>query len=179
MSSREPRYLTLRQVATRTGRHPELLRQWCAVGRVPCQRVGGSWVLLADDLPLVEAITRRGSRPPGREAPSIAAGTRLIAAAFDDDATAGNVADALRGRLPISGETVAATSVSLKGLPGLRLTIVAGRFPAAATGEARRIIVGFGGRIVTDVDDGATETETAAAPARAATTRRPGRPAAR
>ena len=155
----EPRYLTLKQVATRTGRHPELLRQWCAVGRIPCQRVGGSWVLDAADVGLVDGIARRGAPQPAREIPSPAGAERVIAAAFDDEPTAANVADALRGRLPLSGQSVAATSVAIKGLPGLRLTIVAGRFPPAATLEARRIIVGFGGRIVTDAEDGATEPE--------------------
>src|SRR4051794_13583033 len=172
----EPRYLTLRQVATRTGRHPELLRQWCAVGRIPCQRVGGSWVLRAEDVALVDGIAKRGARSPGPEIASDGGGERLIAAVFDDDRTAANVADALRGRLPLSGQTVAATSVSLKGLHGLRLTIVAGRFPTAATGEARKILVGFGGRIVTDADDGADHQEAGAPPA---TPRRAARSATR
>src|SRR4051794_34554275 len=110
----EPRYLTLRQVATRTGRHPELLRQWCAVGRIPCQRVGGSWVLRSEDVALVDGIAKRGTRQATGELAPDPGGERLIAAVFDDDRTAANVADALRGRLPLSGEAVAATSVSLK-----------------------------------------------------------------
>ncbi|MDQ2966018.1 MAG: helix-turn-helix domain-containing protein, partial [Chloroflexota bacterium] len=50
ISSPESGYLTLSQVAIRTGRHPELLRQWCAAGRLPCARVGGSWVMLERDV---------------------------------------------------------------------------------------------------------------------------------
>lgn len=153
MPTPQPRYLTLAQVAVRTGRHPELLRQWCAASRIPCTRVGGSWVVGDDDLRAVDSIAHRGPlRAPEMAPLASAGGPRLIAAVFDDAATARTVADALIGRLALERAAVEAASVGLTPLAGLRLTVVAGRFPSAASAEARRILTAFGGRIVTDCE---------------------------
>lgn len=59
----ERRLLTLLDVAARTERNPELLRRWCASGRIPCQRVGRDWLIDAADLPIIEAMPRRGMTP--------------------------------------------------------------------------------------------------------------------
>jgi helix-turn-helix protein len=150
----EPAYLTLSQVALRTGRHPELLRQWCARGRVPCARVGGSWVVREQDLPLVDGIAKRSRQTrAGPAAVDHPERTRIIAAVFDDDGLAGTVADALRDRLHLDHDAVGTTSLGLTGLAPLRLSVVAGRFSEPASVDARRILVGYGGRIVADIDE--------------------------
>ena len=152
----EPAYLTLSQVALRTGRHPELLRQWCARGRIPCARVGGSWVLRDEDLALVDGIAKRSRQArAGPTAVDHPERTRIIAAVFDDDGTAGKVADALRQRLRLSHDAVGTTSLGLTGLAPLRLSVVAGRFSEPVSVDARRILVGYGGRIVADIDEAA------------------------
>jgi hypothetical protein len=151
----DPDYLTLSQVALRTGRHPELLRQWCARGRIPCARVGGSWVLRERDLSLVEGIARRARQPRVDAAPAGPEQTRIIAAVFDDDGLAATAADALRERLHVAHDAIGTTSLGLTGLAPLRLSVVAGRLPGPASVEARRILVGYGGRIVADIDEAA------------------------
>jgi hypothetical protein len=164
----EPAYLTLSQVALRTGRHPELLRQWCARGRVPCTRVGGSWVIREEDLGLVDGIARRSRQPrPGPAAVEHPDRTRIIAAVFDDERLAASAADALRERLHISDDAVATTSIGLTALAPLRLTLVAGRFSDPASVDGRRILVGYGGRIVADTDDASAAEGRARADARA------------
>jgi helix-turn-helix protein len=157
MSTTESPYLTLSQVAVQTGRHPELLRQWCAAGRLPCTRVGGSWVLRERDLALVSSIARRtrgGDVAP--LSPGDAGGSRVIAAVFDDETTAAEVATALRDRLELPERAVGLTYVELPGAPSLRLCVVAGRFADLASIEARRLLVGYGGRIVADIDESGT-----------------------
>jgi Helix-turn-helix domain len=151
----EPDYLTLSQVALRTGRHPELLRQWCARGRIPCARVGGSWVLRERDLPLVDGIARRARQARVDATPTGPETTRIVAAVFDDDGLAATVANTLRERLHLAHDAIGTTSMGLTGLAPLRLSVVAGRFRGPASVEARRILVGYGGRIVADIDEGA------------------------
>jgi helix-turn-helix protein len=152
----EPSYLTLSQVSLRTGRHPELLRQWCARGRVPCARVGGSWVIREHDLGLVDGIARRSRQTrAGPAAVDHPERTRIIAAVFDDDGLAGTAADALRERLRLSHDAVGTTSLGLTALAPLRLSVVAGRVSEPASVDARRILVGYGGRIVADIDEAA------------------------
>src|SRR2546423_5807273 len=152
----EPDYLTLSQVAMRTGRHPELLRQWCARGRIPCARVGGSWVLRERDLALVDGIARRARQPRDEPAPvGDSERTRIIAAVFDDHGLADTAAGTLRDRLRLAHAAIGTTSLELTALAPLRLSVVAGRFPDPTSGDARRILVGYGGRIVADIDEAA------------------------
>jgi hypothetical protein len=151
----DPDYLTLSQVALRTGRHPELLRQWCARGRIPCARVGGSWVLRERDLPLVDGIARRARQPRVDATPVGPEQTRILAAVFDDDGLAETAADALRERLHVASDAIGTTSLGLTGVAPLRLSVVAGRLPGPASVEARRILIGYGGRIVADIDEAA------------------------
>jgi hypothetical protein len=159
----DPDYLTLSQVAMRTGRHPELLRQWCARGRIPCARVGGSWVLRERDLSLVDGIARRARQPRADATATGPEETRIIAAVFDGDGLAETVAGALRDRLHLAHDAIGTTSLGLTSLAPLRLSVVAGRFPGAASVEARRIVVGYGGRIVADIDEAAAADDNAQA----------------
>jgi hypothetical protein len=152
MSETGSTFLTLSQVSARTGRHPELLRQWCASGRIPCQRLGGSWVLREEDLPLLDGIATRARRttPQAKAEP---VGQRVIAAVFDDAARAAAAAEALRLRLQLEAEAIETSSVGLRSLGALGLTVVAGTFPAASALQGRRIIGSYGGRVVADVGD--------------------------
>lgn len=160
MSTTESPYLTLSQVAVQTGRHPELLRQWCAAGRLPCTRVGGSWVLRERDLGLVARIARRtrggDAAPPSK---TDVVSSRVIAAVFDDETTAAEVATALRDRLALPERAVGLTYVELPGAPSLRLCVVAGRFADLGSIEARRLLVGYGGRIVADIDEAGARSD--------------------
>jgi hypothetical protein len=151
MATPEPSYLTLSQVALRTGRHPELLRQWCAAGRIPCQRVGGSWVVREQDLAFVDGIARRGQA--ARTEPTVTA------------ESAEAVASLLRERFATQPDAVGTSNVRVNGLAALRLTLVGGRFAEPASVDARRMLVGYGGRIVADIDE-ATASDAAAAPRR-------------
>jgi len=143
-------YLTLSQVAVRTGRHPELLRQWCAADRIPCLRLGGSWVVREEDLGLLDRIATRTRRRP--DAARVRSGrTRLLAAVFDDN-RAEQAAAALRDRLGLPGEAIETAPVSLRSLGVLGLTFVAGTVPEEASLDGRRILTSFGGRIVAELD---------------------------
>jgi len=44
------RFLTVDEVATKLGRHPELVRRWLRAGRLRGQRVGWSWLVRPTDL---------------------------------------------------------------------------------------------------------------------------------
>jgi hypothetical protein len=167
MSSPESSYLTLSQVAIRTGRHPELLRQWCASGRLPCARVGGSWVMLERDVALIDGIAsraRRNREPAAVEAPAPPlAPSRVLAAVFDDAAAGRLAARSLMDRLGASAEEVGAAPLAVPSLPALSLSLVAGRFDGPVALEARRIIAAFGGRVVADVEEIRAATDAPAA----------------
>jgi hypothetical protein len=154
MSVSDPDYLTLAQVAATTGRHPELLRQWCAAGRLPCRRVGGSWVLRASEIELVERMERRGrTRARPRLRTAARPGSRVVAAAFTDPLAGEQAATELRAALPEDGADVGSVSLELPGTgePPLSMTVVAARLPIELVREARARLVSQGGRIVADV----------------------------
>lgn len=155
MSNAESGYLTLSQVAVRTGRHPELLRQWCAAGRLPCARVGGSWVMLERDVALIDGIASRARRNRASAAVAERAPTadRVLAAVFDDAAAARLAAQALQDRLGAAAEEVGAAPLAVPALPALSLSLVAGRVAGSAAIEARRILAAFGGRVIADVEE--------------------------
>lgn len=58
--ARATRWLPLADVARRTGRNQELLRRWCAAGRIRCQRLGRDWMIDPADLAQIEGMPRRG-----------------------------------------------------------------------------------------------------------------------
>ena len=147
----EAEYLTLAQVAALTGRHPELLRQWAAAGRVPAKRLGNVWVMRAEDVRFVTAMTSRSRSVLRRAIPSDGR-VRLIAASFADAAAALTAAAVLRSRIQTDQLDVAIQSVELPAVVALTLTIVAVRAPLARLLEARGILVGHGGTVIADLD---------------------------
>jgi hypothetical protein len=151
MAADSSTYLTLSQVAVRTGRHPELLRQWCAAGRIPCLRLGGSWVVREEDLALLDRIATRTRRRPEASAPP-SGRTRLLAAVFDEQERAERAAVALRDRLHLPPDAVETAPVGIRSLGALGLTFVAGTVPAESALDGRRVLTSFGGRIVAELD---------------------------
>jgi hypothetical protein len=160
MTDASPAYLTLSQVAARTGRHPELLRQWCAAGRIPCQRLGGSWVVLERDLPLLEAMATRGRRRSRGLAPR-SGERRLLAAVFEQASRASQASEALRARLRLDDEAIETGPIGVGTLSALGLTVVAGRVPAELVLDARRILAAYGGRIIAELDADPAPADTA------------------
>jgi hypothetical protein len=170
MSNPESSYLTLSQVAVRTGRHPELLRQWCAAGRLPCARVGGSWVMLERDVALIDGIASRARRgrvaAPAAEltAPVAAPATdRVLAFVFDDAAAARLAASALQERLGAAAAEIGTAPLVVPALPALSLTVVAARIAGSAAIAARRILAAFGGRVIADIEEIRAAADAAAA----------------
>jgi hypothetical protein len=163
MSSPEASYVTLSQVAVRTGRHPELLRQWCASGRLPCTRVGGSWVMLERDVAMIDGIESRARKrqPSALEAEPPA--RRVLAAVFDDEAAAARAAQALRDRLAGAVGDIGTAPLTVPALPTVSLTVVAGNVAGSAALQARRILAAFGGRIVADIEEIPVAPENSAA----------------
>lgn len=56
------RIVSLRDAAIATGRHPEVLRRWCAEGRLPAIRVGRAWAISGETLAALLSQRNR-SRP--------------------------------------------------------------------------------------------------------------------
>jgi hypothetical protein len=153
MSATDSRYLTLSQVALRTGRHPELLRQWCAADRLPCLRLGGSWVMLERDLPLVDAIASRSGRARRADEPAAFGGTRVIAAVFDGADLAASAGEAVRRRLRLDATAIGTGPLSLPTMPEVTLTVVAARVASGQVVAARRVLAAYAGRIVADIEE--------------------------
>lgn len=59
---RAPRVVPLSEAAARTGRHPDVLRRWCATGRIPATRVGRTWALPESEVVRLEELPRRRRR---------------------------------------------------------------------------------------------------------------------
>jgi excisionase family DNA binding protein len=63
-ADRKPRVVPLSEAASRTGRHPDVLRRWCASGRIPATRVGRTWALPESEVIRLEDLPRRHRRAP-------------------------------------------------------------------------------------------------------------------
>lgn len=170
------RYLTLSQVAARTGRHPELLRQWCAAGRIPCERLGGSWVIREDDLALIDRMATRARRHTA-QAQEASGRRRLLAAVFDNREHADLATAALGNRLEPGAASVESAPVGLPALAALGLTVIASHVAEESVLDARRIVASFGGRVVAEFDDAGSPASPAPRPPRARQERRRAQPA--
>jgi excisionase family DNA binding protein len=56
---RAGRVLTIAEAARITGRNPELLRRWCAGGRLRARRMGRDWIIDRSELQQIEGMPRR------------------------------------------------------------------------------------------------------------------------
>jgi hypothetical protein len=123
----QARLLSLVEAAARTGRNPELLRRWCASGRIPCERIGRDWLIGLDQLDSIEAMPRRGVNK--------ASGIELATL----DVLPRGLADAVRGCLK-EGEAVR--------------EVVVGIEDSALIATTHRLFVARDGTLVTDPQSG-------------------------
>ncbi len=61
-----PQLYSLAEAAAITKRNPELLRRWCASGRLACRRIGASWIIQRRELERIDGMPKRGMRRPPR-----------------------------------------------------------------------------------------------------------------
>ena len=136
------RTLRLDEVADLTNQPVEQLRQWCATGLLPCDRVDGSWALPETELPAAFALAAVGPRLATTALPD---GARLLAAAFRDHGAAHVALAAIRTATNVRPTDVEVAPLSLDGMAQV---LVAGRIPAAHEAEIHAIVAEAGGRIV-------------------------------
>lgn len=136
------RTLRLDEVAHLTSQPVERLRQWCATGLLPCDRVDGRWALPESELPSAFALAAVGPRLADTALPD---GARLLAAAFQDHAAARTALDAIR---TATGVRPSEVEVAPLALDGMQQVLVAGRIPAEHQAAIHAIVADAGGRIV-------------------------------
>lgn len=136
------RTLRLDEVARLTRQPVEQLRQWCATGLLPCDRVGGAWALPEEELPVAFSLAAVGPRLAQTALPD---GARLLAVAFVDQAAARTALDEIRERTGVRPSDVELAPLSIDGMPRV---LVAGRIPVEHEAEIHRIVVSAGGRLI-------------------------------
>jgi hypothetical protein len=136
------RTLRLEEVAHLTHQPVEQLRQWCATGLLPCDRLDGQWALPEDELPVAFSLAAVGPRLAQTALPD---GARLLAVAFHDQAEARAALDEIRSRTGVRPNDVEVAPLSIDGM---QRVLVAGRIPAAHEPAIQAIVVSHGGRIV-------------------------------
>lgn len=136
------RTLRLDEVARLTRQPVEQLRQWCATGLLPCDRVGGAWALPEDELPVAFSLAAVGPRLAQTALPD---GARLLAVAFVDQAAARAALDEIRARTGVRPSDVELAPLSIDGMPRV---LVAGRVPVEHEAEIHEIVVSAGGRLI-------------------------------
>lgn len=136
------RTLRLDEVARLTRQPVEQLRQWCATGLLPCDRVGGAWALPEEELPVAFSLAAVGPRLAQTALPD---GARLLAVAFVDQAAARTALDEIRERTGVRPSDVELAPLSIDGMPRV---LVAGRIPVEHEPEIHRIVVSASGRLI-------------------------------
>ncbi|HET7703772.1 MAG TPA: hypothetical protein VFK35_10250 [Candidatus Limnocylindrales bacterium] len=136
------RTLRLEEVAHLTHQPVEQLRQWCATGLLPCDRLDGQWALPEDELPVAYSLAAVGPRLAQTALPD---GARLLAVAFHDQSEARAALDEIRSRTGVRPSDVEVAPLSIDGMPRV---LVAGRIPAVHQASIQAIVVSHGGRIV-------------------------------
>lgn len=124
--------LTLAEAAAETGRNPELLRRWCAAGRLRCGRIGRDWVVGPAELVRIDAMPRKGASKHSSE-------IRL--------ADLGVLLDGLRSEVEACLDEGEAVQV-----------VVSGVEDAAIIVTDRRILVARDGALVREPERGETAT---------------------
>jgi excisionase family DNA binding protein len=137
-------YLTLAEVARRTGRHHEQLRQWCASGRLPCERFGRDWLLLESDLEIV-------NRAPARRRPRADGNRTVVGVSFTDSRIGRRVLAEASRRFGLDGRDGALAPLAIDDLT---LVLVAAIVSDEQLAEAIALFEGHGGTIVANVPEG-------------------------
>jgi hypothetical protein len=142
------RTIALDEVAELTDQPLDRLREWCATGLLPCDRVDGEWALPEAELPTAHSLAAVGPRLAGTALPD---GARLLAVAFAGTSEARAALDEIRARTGARPSDVELAPMTIDGMPRV---LVAGRIPAAHETRIRSIVTAFGGRLI----DGSQET---------------------
>lgn len=147
MSPEQPRLVPLEEAARLARRNQEELRQWCATGRLRCDRVDGRWYVLESELHVAATMPiRMVDRSPS--------GRAVLAIAFSDREMGRRACELMRTRFGLSDEDCSSARLALDGRD---LLIVAGTFAADTVDAVVEIARDHGGLIVDDVDAGRVE----------------------
>src|SRR4051794_35710213 len=140
MSPRQPRLIPVTTAATLTGQPEATLSQWCATGRLDCERVADTWYLLESDLHRAAEMRARVHR-------EYASGRAVLALAFADAHAGRQAFDELRHRFGAGAGDLAIGPMSLDGR---EFVLIAGAFPDDSTHRIEEIAQQFGGLVVDD-----------------------------
>jgi hypothetical protein len=138
------RYLTLAEVARRTGRHPEQLRQWCATGRLACERIGRDWLLLESRLEQVDQLASRRRRAPITK-------RMVIGASFTDPAVGRRALAEATSRFQLNSRDAALAPLAIDDVAFVLVAVVVAE---SQFDEAVALFEAAGGKIVADVPEG-------------------------
>lgn len=142
----QERQVSLAEVARRTGVTVGQLREWCATGRLPCDRDGSEWCLGESHVPKVAALATLGRRlAEGRRAD----GRQPFAAAFRDSIAARLTLQELRRQ---STADFADVSVAPLAIDGMTLVVVAGWLPSSLAPAVSEVVERRGGWFLDAVD---------------------------
>jgi excisionase family DNA binding protein len=136
-----PRLLRIDEAAERTGCSPDELRQYCATGRLHCDRVGTEWLILESELHLAASLPSRSLHQSGRS---------VLAIAFGDMAQGRRAFEEIRRRLNSGARDLEMGRLSLDGR---EYALVAGSFSNDAYPLLESIVKRYGGAVVDDVDE--------------------------
>jgi hypothetical protein len=124
--------------------------------------------MLERDVPLIDGIAaRHRGRARPSPPPAVEGSSRVIAAVFDDPATADKAAAVLRDRLGLAPQDVGTGPLDLPAVSAFSLAVVAGRVPAGSVIKARKFLSAYGGRIVADIEEVRAAASLAPEPAEA------------
>lgn len=133
------RQVSLPEVAQRTGVAVAQLREWCATGRLPCDRDGTEWCLGESHVPKAAALATLGRRlAQGQRAD----GRQPFAAAFRDSVAARHALQELRRQ---STADLADVSIAPLAIDGMTLVVVAGWLPARLAPAVSEVVERRGG----------------------------------
>jgi len=99
--------LTLEAVSAQTRVPVRMLREWCATGRLPCEREGSSWVLAISDLARVRSLAAGRNQPRGDGRP--------VAIVVPADKAPHDLAEEVARRLGMTPASVAMSRLAIDG----------------------------------------------------------------
>ena len=133
----------MEEAALATDRTADELRQWCATGRLRCERSDGEWMLFERDVATAAAM--RAPRPG-----PVTSGRMVLALAFPDVARARRAMEQIRNAFDRRVHHLALAPLSLDGRA---YSLVAGSYPDDGYLVLEGIARLNGGQIVDDVDE--------------------------
>src|SRR6185437_207789 len=121
-----PRLLTLDEAAQRSGRPVELLREWCATGRIECERLGGRWLVPESTLEAIRSMptefvpfeadgSEAADESDAADRTEADGGDPIVAIAFRDRLTAVRAAGELASRFALGRGGLSVGPLALDG----------------------------------------------------------------